>query len=88
MSVLDEKIKEDARNYARGIGDPKRLDATYYGYIAGATAIYGRAQAILDALDQFISFHESGLLPARHVYENAVVAREQWKEGKEVENEK
>jgi len=44
-----------------------------------------RAQAILDALDQFISFHESGLLPVKHVYENAVAVRQQWKEGKDKE---
>lgn len=42
-----------------------------------------RAQPIIDALDQFISYHETGLLPARHVYEKAVAAREQWKAGKE-----
>ena len=35
---VQERIKADAADVARGIGDPKRLDATYYGYIAGATA--------------------------------------------------
>lgn len=49
--------------------------------------ITARARVLVDALDQFISYHETGLLPARHIYEKAVAAREQWKSGKEVGDE-
>ena len=56
-------------------------------YIAGATAEHERAQALVDALNEFISYHETGLLPARHVYEKAVAAREQWKSGRVITNE-
>lgn len=80
LPTSKERIKADADKLY-----PLFLQAdTKEGYIAGATALYERAQAILGALDLFISYHESGLLPAKHVYEKAVVAREQWK--KEVEN--
>lgn len=60
-------------DYTRGYLDGKK---------AGVTAENERAQPIIDALDQFISYHETGLLPARHVYENAVAARQQFKDGK------
>lgn len=66
----------DNNDYVRGYKD---------GKIAGATAEAERAQVLIDALDQFISFHESGLLPAKHVYEKAIAARKQWKEGNEDE---
>lgn len=49
-----------------------------------ATGENDRAQVLVDALEKFISYHETGLLPARHVYEQAVAALEQWKSGKEV----
>lgn len=80
-----ERIKADAEAYvAKTRGQQGRVET----YIAGATAVHDRAQVLVDALDQFISYHETGLLPARHVYEKAVAAREQWKsgKGKEVEN--
>lgn len=49
------------------------------------SALVDRAQVLVEALNEFISYHESGLLPARHVYEKAVAALEQWKgTGKEV----
>lgn len=60
----------DNNDYVRGYKD---------GKIAGATAAEERAQPVIDALEQFISYHETGLLPARHVYEKAVAARKQWK---------
>lgn len=56
------------------------------GYIAGATAEHNRLQPVLDALTQFITRHEGGLLPDRFTYEKGVKAFEQCNgTGKEVE---
>lgn len=66
----------DNNDYVRGYKDGKK---------AGVTAEADRVQLILDALDQFIAFHESGLLPAKHIYEKAIAARRQFKEGKAIE---
>lgn len=66
--TANERIKQEAEDYAN----------------SHINAEYDRAQMLVDALDQFISYHETGLLPAKHVYEKAVAAREQWKSGKEV----
>lgn len=77
-----ERIKADAdKAYPIANGWHTEI-AVNMGYIAGATAENDRAQVLVDALDQFISYHETGLLPARHIYEKAVAAREQWKSGK------
>lgn len=77
-----EEVRPKALNqeYGRMVS---QLNGHEIGYIAGATALAENIQPIIDALDQFISFHETGLLPARHVYEKAIAARKQWKEGKE-----
>lgn len=89
-----QRIKNDAERYAglmvwvNTSNDPDKeplfhehISST--SYIAGATAETENIQPVIDALDQFISFHESGLLPAKHVYEKAIAARKQWKEGKD-----
>lgn len=86
--LLDqERIKADANATlkAKGVlGGFIEKRGYLTGYIAGATAENAHFQPMIDALDQFISFHESGLLPAKHVYEKAIAARKQWKEQKEV----
>lgn len=84
-SKTQERIKADAKKAVKVKDWGESLQIA--SYIAGATAVEERAQPVIDALEQFISYHETGLLPARHVYEKAVAARKQWKgEGKEVEN--
>lgn len=83
----EERIKADAAKYCKGVTNSFKVHTMTNAYIAGATAEHERAQKLADALDQFISFHETGLLPARHVYEQAVAARKQWKSGKVITNE-
>lgn len=72
-------LSADAFESKNGIGDLMRSSS-----MGGATAENTRFQPMIDALDQFISFHEYGLLPAKHVYEKAIAVRKQWKEGKDI----
>jgi hypothetical protein len=88
-----DRIKQEAEAYAESRADHLTNIAEYNtfndlngAYIAGATAEHERAKVLVDALREFISYHETGLLPARHVYEKGVNALEQW-EGKEVGDE-
>lgn len=88
---VQERIKSDAHKYLDELGRNllnryMQVDI-YNSYIAGSTAVHEKAQVLADALDKFISFHEAGLLPVKHVYEKAIVARQQWKDGKEVRND-
>lgn len=79
---INEDIYKEAQLYAYHCPDV----SPHIAYTAGATEWAEKAQVLLDALEKFISYHETGLLPAKHIYEKAIVAREQWK-GKEVDNE-
>lgn len=82
MTPTDRIIQEAQAYVAKTRGQQGRVET----YIAGATAEHDRAKVLVDALKEFISYHETGLLPARHVYEKGVKALEQW-EGKEVGDE-
>lgn len=76
--MTPQRIKEEAEKYIDQIHCHVG-DMEYEAYIAGATAENDRAQGLVDALEEFISYHETGLLPARHVYEKCVAALAKWK---------
>lgn len=73
---VQERIEHDARDAARGIGDPKRLDATYYGYIAGATAEalkYAELKNQYDSARSALDTKQCELL--REIGENNAIAK-------------
>lgn len=87
---VQERIKADAEVATNNSADTLRDNGMEYspmimrlfgykeGYIAGATAEHDRLNTIVDALKQFVSYHETGLLPDRFTYEKGMQALQQW----------
>lgn len=87
-SNILKNIKEEAKQYQhiqiKGMVDFSDLSADNirYAYEDGATAYAEHAQKMAVALKEFISMHETGLLPNRFTYLKGKEALAEWeKEG-------
>lgn len=62
---------EKAADKAHDVGFESVLKQRRMGYVRGATAEYLRSQKLVEALEQFINHHETGLFPNHLTYDFA-----------------
>lgn len=89
MNQLPEQIKQQILKEADSYGfvvpydgsNKFYIDDKVNGYKDGATAYAEQAQKLADALKEFISMHETGLLPNRFTYLKGKEALADWEKG-------
>lgn len=76
-SNIQDNIEKDAEKYFVNTPSPSVI----YAYIAGATTYSEQVNKLAKALKEFISMHETGLLPNRFTYLKGKEALADWEKG-------